>query len=140
MRAPGIPFKGGDNRGVGSQAEFHGRHPPEGAAVEELGIDQAEQEAAIVAPLQEGIVHLQRSIAGGKIERNDLIIPKEFAVAQFEVIDREVKKLFDRRLGALGGSLTGWEICGAVRVKHDMNDRLLEDDLVEGKLEIGRAS
>src|SRR5579863_2589755 len=129
-----IPFERSDHRRVRRQRKIHGGHPGKWAAVQELGIDPAEQQAAIVAAVQVGVVHAKRSITGSEINRNVLIIPEKLAVAKFEMVDGQSKELLNRRLAADGDSFSLREVGSAVGVESHVHNGLLEDDLVEGQL------
>ena len=55
-------------------------------------------------------------------------------MAGFEVIDGKSEELFDRALAGCGGRFSLRKVGAAVGIKSDVDDRVLEDDFVEGKL------
>src|ERR1022692_3992421 len=126
----GIPFERSDVGRVGTEAKIRRTHPGEGAVVQQLGIDQAEQEASVVARVEIGIIHLEPGIAGGEIKRDGLVVPKEATVAEFEAIDGKREELFDRSLAG-DGSRSPRKICGAVGIESEMDDGLIENEFLE---------
>src|SRR5271170_779251 len=131
MRVAGVPFERRNDGRIGSKAELHRSHPRKGAEVEQLGIDQAEQKAAIVAAAEKRIFHLQRRVAGGEINRDRLIVPEDLAVAEFEMVDGKGEELFDRSLAGSSTGLSPRKIAGAIRVESHVNDGLFEDHFLK---------
>src|ERR1022692_3141790 len=134
MRVAGVPLERGNSRGIGSEAEFHGAHPCEGAAVQQLGVDQAEEKASVVAAPKEGIIHLERCIASGEIDGDGLVVPEDLAVAEFEAINGKSKKLLDGSFASCNSGLAPWKISSASGIKSDVNYGLLEDEFVKTEL------
>ena len=56
------------------------------------------------------------------------------AMAKLEMIDGKSKELLDGSLAANGAGASRRKIGGAVGIESHVNDGLLEDDFVEGKL------
>src|SRR5271168_225053 len=134
MRMAGIPFKRRNGGRIGPDTEFHSSHPGKWAEVEQLGIDQAEQKASIVAPAEKRVVHLQRGIAGREIDRDGLIVPEDLAVAELEMVDGKGEELFDRGLaGGRSTFLPQGKIGGAVGMENHVDDGLFQDHFLKTK-------
>jgi len=133
MRVAGIPSERSNGGRVGCEAEFSRGHPGEGAAILQLGFYLAEQESPIVLLMEKGIVHVERNVAGGEIERKSLVVPKHPATSQFEAIDGKREELLDNILACKSAGPAPRKIGGAVGIKSDVDDGLLEDDLVKSE-------
>jgi hypothetical protein len=86
----------------------------------------------ITAP-EEGIVHLEGSVASGKVNRDGLVVPEELAVPKLEMIDRKSEELLDGGLAFDGADFSGREIGGAIGIESYVDHGLVEDDFVESE-------
>jgi hypothetical protein len=84
--------------------------------------------------VQIGIVHLERSVASGELERNDLVVPEDLPAADFEAIDGESEELLDGTPAACAAGFSLRKVRAAVRIENNMDYRLLKDDFMEGEL------
>jgi hypothetical protein len=133
--APGIPFERREGSRIGCEGEIRRTHPREGPAVQQLRIDQAEQKTPIVALVKIGVIHLQRSVASREIERDGLVVPEDSSLAKFEVSDGEREELFDRSLSGKCARPFR-KVAGAIGIKNDVDDGMIEDQFMKG--EFGR--
>src|ERR1022692_1398816 len=133
MRVPGVPLERRNRGRVRAQAELDVGHPCERTAVQQFGVDQAKQQASIVLAAKEGIVHLERSVAGREINRDGLVVPEDLAVADFEMTDGKSKEPLYGSLPGNGAGCSRWKICRAAGIKSYVDHRLLQDDFVEAE-------
>jgi len=91
---------------------------------------KSEQQAAVVARVQKGIIHLQPGIADGEIERDGLVIPENAAVAEFEAIYGKSEELLDRSLNRKSARPLG-KVGGTVGIENDVDHGLVEDNFVK---------
>src|SRR5271170_122197 len=134
MRVFGVPLKRRDGSGVSSKSEIEVGHPSEGTVVRQLGVDHTDMEAAVVTAVEQRIVHLKRSVARCEVKRDGLVVPKDAAMAKFEMIDGEGKESLDESRAGNRGSASRWKIGGAVGIESHVDDGLLENDFIEAKL------
>ncbi len=87
----------------------------------------------MVAGVEVGIIHLQGHVASGEIEGDGLVVPEQTALTKFQPSDGEGEELFDRSLGRKGAGPPR-KVRGAVRIKDDVDDGLIENHFVKGEL------
>ncbi len=75
---------------------------------------------------------MEPGVASGEIERDGLVVPNEVSVAEFEAIDGQREELLDCSRAGDGGRSFG-KICGAIGIKREVNDRLIEDEFLKGQ-------
>jgi hypothetical protein len=100
MTLTAIQIKTGENSGVGLEGEIDSGHPGKRSAIEQFGVDQAELKVSIVTAVEEGVIHVERGVASSEIDGDYLVVPEDLAMANFEMINRQRKKLLNRSFGA----------------------------------------
>ena len=80
------------------------------------------------------MAHVGGHVIGRKIQRNFLVSPQNFAMAHFQAVDGERKELLDRllRRGLLQSRLG--LVGGAVGIKNDVDDGMVENNVVKPDL------
>ena len=95
--------------------------------------DHAEAKASVVAAMEQRIVHLERSVARCEVKRDGLVVPKDAAMAKFEMIDERAKSRSTRLWLAIALAFRGGKWC-SVGIEGHVDNGLLDDDFVEAKL------
>ena len=73
--------------------------------------------------MEKGIIHLERNVAGGEIERDDLVVPKDATMAKFEAIDGKGEELLDSSRAPIALTFALRKIGGAVGIESDVDRR-----------------
>ena len=77
--------------------------------------------------------HTPCHAAGGKIDRNTLVVPKQLAIVDFHAVNGEVKKLFRCRT-RIDGAFGNGEIGRAIRGKLHPYHWMIEDEMTQRDL------
>src|SRR5579864_9371714 len=133
VRTSGVPLEGMHIGKSLSQAEFCRRHPGERPEVAELRVHLAEQKPPFVARSQEGVLHLQFSTMGGKIQRDFLAVPKQLTMPHLEAIDGKIEKLFDRSLPRTPQNARSRNVRRAVGINRNVNQGMIKNDVTKSE-------
>ena len=115
------------------EAKFHVSAPGKRTIVLELRVHLLQMNLALIAATKQGMRHPARNAARGKVHWNALVVPQQFTVVHFKVIDGEIKKLFG--CGArIGGPLASGSIRGPIRGKLHPYHRMLQNQVTQGNL------
>src|SRR5437879_10980790 len=98
MRATGVQLQGMNIRERLPQAELRRRHPGERTEVVKLRVHLAEQKLPLIAEAQVRVLHLQRGIAGGKVQRDFLAVPDQLAMAHVQPVNGKSEELLNGSL------------------------------------------
>src|SRR5207244_7299022 len=103
------------------------------AEVLKLGVHLAQQQVAFVALVQEGVGHVGGDVIGLEINRDDLVVPEQLAMAHVQPADREGEQALQRVLGRRALQLGLGLVGSAIGIENNVNDRMIENYGTETK-------
>jgi hypothetical protein len=78
------------------------------------------------------IIHPEPSVASGEVKPYGLVVPEQATMAKIKAIDGKGEELLDRSLPGYSARSLG-KVAGAVGIKSNVNDGLIEDKLLKSQ-------
>ena len=132
-RAPGCELKRLHLDAVLAESEMSRTRPRNWSECAIARYRFTQQKAGLVPAMQERITHVDKDIIHNKIERNFPILPKQFTIAHFQLVDRKREQIFYRRIA--GAAFSSWRglVRGSIGIHNDVNRRMFKYDGLEGE-------